>query len=125
MEASPDLTRQPETVRVLHSLERPGVTPVFGTTVPPSGLSGHLRQWAFRYPEDDLRHWTMLLLADRVNVGEGVVADLSQGRVPNVFAEMGLAMELRHNRATLLRRALVLSVLAGVGLWLLRRRRRR
>ncbi len=124
MEASHDLTRQPETVRVLHSSERPGGTPIFGTSVPPSGLSGYLREWAFRYPEDDLRHWTLLLMADRINVGEGVLADLARGRVPNVFAEMGLATEWRHNRPALVRRVLVLAAVAVAAVWLLRRRPR-
>ncbi len=124
MDASPDLTRQPDTVRVLHSLGRPGGTPVFGTSVPPSGLSGALREWAFRYPEGDLRHWSLLLMADRVNVGEGVLADLARGRVPDVFAEMGLATEWRYNRPALVRRVLVLAALAGAAVWLRRRRRR-
>lgn len=124
MDTSP-LTRQPETVRVFHSLERPGLTPVFGTTVPPSGLSGALRARAFGYGEGDLRHWLLLLLADRVNVVEGLAQDLAGGRLPNLVAEMGLATEWRYNRAGLLRRALWLSVLAGAGWWLLRQRRGR
>jgi hypothetical protein len=32
--------QQPADVEVLHSNERPRLTAVFGTTVPPSGLSG-------------------------------------------------------------------------------------
>ncbi len=123
MDDPANLTAQPETVKVLHSIERPGLTPVYGTSVPPSGLSGRLREAAFRYSEGDLRHWTLLLLADRVNVGEGLLSDLAQGRVPNVFAEMGLAMEWRYNRAGFVRKALVLGAVVGVGVWLLRHRR--
>ena len=63
-------------VLVLHSTERPGITPVFGTSVPPSGLSGVMRKRAFRRSENDLRHWMMLMLADRVNVVEGLLSDL-------------------------------------------------
>jgi hypothetical protein len=44
--------------------------PVFGTAVPPSGLSGGVRKAAFAYPDHFTRHWTMLLLADRVDLWE-------------------------------------------------------
>jgi hypothetical protein len=44
--------------------------PVFGTAVPPAGLSGLVRKAAFAYPDHFTRHWTMLLLADRVDVWE-------------------------------------------------------
>jgi hypothetical protein len=80
---------QESRVEVLHSTERPGITPVYGTTVPPSGISGAMRRLAFRYSENDLRHWLILLAADRVNVGEGLVSDLAHGHVPNIFREMG------------------------------------
>ena len=44
--------------------------PVYGTAQPPHGLSGRLREVAYRYPDHVMRHWTMLLLADRVDVWE-------------------------------------------------------
>lgn len=125
MNTPTDLPRQPQHVEVLHSIERAGITPVFGNTLPPSGLSGRLRELAFRYGEGDLRHWMLLLMADRINVGEGLLSDLAQGQVPNLFAEMGLATEWRYNRASFVRKLLVLSALAGVGVWLLRGRRHR
>src|SRR4051812_32462113 len=53
---------QPVTAEILHSTERPGITPVFGATLPPRGLSGVLRRLAFRSSENDLRHWLVLLL---------------------------------------------------------------
>jgi hypothetical protein len=62
--------QQPATVEVLHSIERPGITPVFGSSVPPRGLSGWLRRRAFRRSESDVRHWMTLLLADRIGVIE-------------------------------------------------------
>ena len=46
MEQTLEPARQHPTVRVLHSSERAGLTPVFGTSVPPSGLSGRLRSLA-------------------------------------------------------------------------------
>jgi len=67
--------QQAVTVEVLHSVEKPGITPVFGTSNPPRGLSGWMRRRAFRRSESDIRHWMMLLAADRVNVVEGLLAD--------------------------------------------------
>lgn len=61
---------QLQKVEILRSNERPGLTPVFGTSTPPSGLSGMLRRAAFKFSENDLRHWLILLFADRVNVGD-------------------------------------------------------
>lgn len=123
MDPSTPLTQQHSRVKVLHSIERPGLTPVYGTSVPPSGLSGRLRSLAYRFSEGDLRHWMLLMVADRVDVGEGLVSDLAQGHIPNVFAEMGLGMEWKHHRATFVRRMLALVAVAGLGAWLLLRRR--
>jgi hypothetical protein len=67
--------QQPVRVEIFHSTERPGLTPVFGTAVPPAGLSGALRRYAYRHSENDLRHWLMLLAADRVDVVEGMLSD--------------------------------------------------
>ena len=58
---------QPITVEVLKSTERPGISPVFGSTLPPRGLSGVVRRLAFRASENDLRRWLLLMLADRIN----------------------------------------------------------
>ena len=70
--------QQPVTVEVLHSVERPGITPVFGTSQPPHGVSGMMRRVAFRRSENDLRHWMLLLAADRVDVIEGMAQDLAK-----------------------------------------------
>lgn len=78
--------QQPATVEVLHSIERPNLTPVFGTSVPPSGLSGVIRRRAFRRSESDLRHWMLLLMADRVNVVEGVLQDVATSPKARNFA---------------------------------------
>jgi hypothetical protein len=117
--------QQPVTVKVFHSTERPGLTPVFGTTVPPSGLSGLIRSAAFRHSENDLRHWLMLLFADRVNVVEGILEDLAHGHVPNIFAEMGGPAEWRYNRAGFIRKAVIAGGVVGLVLYLHSRRRRR
>jgi hypothetical protein len=110
-------------VKIYHSVERPGITPVFGTSVPPSGLSGRMRDAAFKYSENDIRHWLILMGADRVNVMEGLLSDLAQGHVPNLWKEMGLAAEWRYNRAGFMRKALVISAAAGLAVYLMRKRR--
>lgn len=92
-----DLWPQQLKFREFHSNERPGMTSVFGTSVPPSGLSGLVRRLAFGYSESSFGHWIPLLLADRINVIEGIFDDLIHGHIPNVFAEMGLRAERKHN----------------------------
>jgi hypothetical protein len=114
---------QPLKMEVFHSVERPGVTPVFGTSAPPTGLSGRLRGAAYKLSENDIRHWLLLLLADRINVVEGVAGDLRQGHVPNIFAEMGIKSEWQHNRAGLVRKVAIASAVAGASYWLIKRRR--
>jgi hypothetical protein len=105
--------QQSITVEVLHSNERPDLTSVFGTSTPPSGASGALRRIAFRYSESSYGHWLPLMLADRVSVVEGVLDDLEQGHVPNIFAERGWKAEWKHERISLLRRILVRAVLVS------------
>jgi hypothetical protein len=105
--------QQPITVEVLHSIERPDVTAVFGTSTPPSGPSGAIRRLAFGYSESSYGHWLPLMLADRVSVVEGLVGDLRQDRVPNVFAERGWRAEWQHNRTELLRRIFLGAVVVS------------
>ena len=116
--------RQPETVKILHSNERPDMTPVFGTSVPPSGISGKIREIAFKFSENDMRHWMLLLFADRVNMVEGLGHDLSRGHIPNLFAEMGMKSEFKYNRAGAIRKVAMATAVAGIGLYLLTRKRR-
>jgi hypothetical protein len=114
--------RQPVTVEVLHSNERPDLTAVFGTSTPPSGLSGAIRRLAFGYSESSYGHWLPLMLADRIGVAEGVLEDLRDGRVPNVFAERGWKAEWKHDRSGLIRRMLAGIALASAAAHLGRRR---
>ncbi len=64
--------QQPVTVEVLHSNEYPNLPAVFCTSVPPSGRSGKIRRYAFQFSESSYGHWLPLLLADRINVVEGI-----------------------------------------------------
>lgn len=85
-------------VEILKSIERPVITRVFGTSTPPSGISGMLRRYAFKFSEGSSGHWLTLILADRVNVIEGLVDDLKHGHVPNIFVERGWKAEWKYNR---------------------------
>ena len=118
------LPQQPEHVEVLVSTERPGITPIFGTVQPPKGLSGMMRRAAFRWSENDIRHWLLLLAADRVNVVEGIGEDLAKGKVPNVFAEMGIKSEWQHNPGGLIKKAAIAGAVVGTAIYLMRRRER-
>ncbi|MGF7214048.1 hypothetical protein GGR92_000188 [Spirosoma lacussanchae] len=100
--------QQPEDIEVLRSIERPNVSAVFGTSVPPQGLSGQIRRFAFRYSESSYGHWLPLLVADRVNVVEGILDDLKRGHVPNIFAEKGMKADWKYNQ-----KALVQTVVVG------------
>jgi hypothetical protein len=116
--------QQPQTVEILMSNERPAITRVFGTSVPPSGLSGMIRRYAFRHSEDRYRHWIPLILADRINVVEGLIEDLKGGYVPNTFAERGLKMEVKHNPLGLAKKTAVNTAVVYVVYQLLTRKRK-
>jgi hypothetical protein len=98
--------QQPQKMEVLLSIERPGITRVFGTSVPPKGLSGSLRRYAYKYSEATTAHWMTLILADRVNSVEGIIDDLKKGTIPNIFKERGWSAELKYNRKGFMKTAL-------------------
>jgi hypothetical protein len=103
--------QQPITVEILQSIERPGLSRVFGTSTPPQGLSGAIRRYAFRYSESTYAHWVPLVMADRIGVVEGIIDDLKLGIVPNIFAEKGWNAEWKYNR-----KGLIKNVAAGLAL---------
>lgn len=115
--------QQKTRMKIYHSTERPGITPVFGTSVPPSGISGKIRDYAYTFSENDIRHWMLLLFADRINVLEGIGQDIRSGHIPNLFAEMGMKAEIRHNPMGMAQKALIASAAVGLGYFLMRRRR--
>jgi hypothetical protein len=111
---------QPHSVEVLQSIERPYMTATFGTSSPPSGLSGMIRRFAFRFSESTYAHWFPLVIADRVNVIEGIIDDLKMGIVPNLFAEKGWKAEWKYNKKGLVTKiaiaagtTILLSLLRG------------
>jgi hypothetical protein len=103
---------QSSDVEILQSIEHKQRPAVFGTSTPPSGLSGIIRRGAFKYSESHWAHWLMLMGADRVNMVEGIVQDLARARIPNIPAEMGMRSEWKHNRKGLVTK---LAVTAAVG----------
>jgi len=118
----PDL--QTPALKILHSNERPNLTAVFGTSVPRRGLSGALRKFAFKFSEGSSGHWLTLILADRVNVVEGIIDDLRHGYIPNIFAERGWKAEWKYNRQGAIRKIVVSAGVASVLItyWVYRRR---
>jgi len=113
-------SQQPVDVEILHSNERPHVTATFGTSTPPSGLSGTIRRFAFKYSESSYGHWLPLMLADRVGVVEGILDDLTHGHVPNIFGELGGNAVWKHNRKTFVTRVLIGTVVASAAVAYLR-----
>ncbi|KGE12565.1 hypothetical protein [Sphingobacterium deserti] len=100
---------------VQRSNERPKLPAVFGDTLPPAGLSGQLRRYAFHYSESKYRHWLPLLLADRVNEVEGIVADIKSGVFPNIWKERGFDAHWKYDRQKLIKNlATVAAVSIGV-----------
>ena len=112
---------QPQRVEKLVSKERPGITPIFGTAQPPRGVSGMLRRIAFKFTENDIRHWLILLGADRVNVVEGIVEDLAHGHVPNSLGEMGIKAEWQHNKAGLVQKVAIAGAVGAAAYYLCKR----
>jgi hypothetical protein len=110
---------QSPAVEVLHSTERPGLSAVFGTSVPPSGLSGALRRIAFRKSEGKWSHWLLLMAADRLNVIEGLLYDLARGRLPNLVVERGFRADWRYSRPFFFKRVAGWGIVAmcAAALW--------
>ena len=105
--------QQPVNVEVLHSNERPNITRVFGTAVPPSGLSGMMRRFAFKFSENEWTHWLALIAADRVNAVEGIIADLAHGHIPNLYKEYGWGAEWKHNRKGAITKVIAVAAIAS------------
>jgi len=93
---TPDRMEDPGTIQKRAGLEQ--LTPVFGTAVPPRGLSGMMRKAAYRVPEHFTSHWLMLLAADRVDVLEDRLKFLLPFAVP--LAAAGLYFGVRAQRRT-------------------------
>ena len=108
-------TQQPVDVEILKSVERPNITAVFGTSSPPSGLSGMIRRQAYKKSESSYGRWLPLALADRIGVYEGILDDIKHGIFPNTFSERGWQAEWKYNRkGFLIKSAATVGVVAGI-----------
>jgi hypothetical protein len=90
--------RQPEKWPRERSIEHKFLTPVFGTSCPPKGLSGVLRKFAYRkYSEGRAAHWLILLAADRVDAWESHLRSFATLHPDNPITETGVLSEFsRH-----------------------------
>jgi hypothetical protein len=89
--------RQPENWPRERSMEHGMLTPVFGTSCPPKGLSGRIRRLAYaRYSEARAAHWLLLLGADRVDTLESTLGSFLSRQPDNLLAETGVRSELTH-----------------------------
>lgn len=116
--------QQQQNVEILQSIERPNITRVFGTSTPPAGLSGAIRRFAFKFSEAKGTHWMTLVLADRVDVVQGIIQDIKNGHIPNLVAELGWAAEWKYNRKKFITRMLVkVAVVTLVTAYLMRKKK--
>lgn len=79
------------------SIEHQFLTPVFGTSCPPKGLSGAMRKFAFRYSEGRAAHWLILLAADRVDALESHLVSFATLHPDNPITQTGIRSELSHH----------------------------
>ena len=80
------------------SIEHEFLTPVFGTSTPPRGLSGVLRKYAYAtYSEGRAAHWLILLGADRVDAIESHLRSFATLRPDNPITETGVLSEISHH----------------------------
>ena len=90
--------RQPEEWPRERSIEHKFLTPVFGTSCPPRGLSGRIRRFAYgKYSEGRAAHWLLLLAADRVDVVESRLRSVATGHPDNPLTETGVLSEFSHH----------------------------
>ena len=80
------------------SIEHKFLTPVFGTSCPPRGLSGAVRKYAYRrFSEGRAAHWLLLIAADRIDVAESRALAVLHLHPDSVLTETGIRAELTHH----------------------------
>jgi hypothetical protein len=88
--------QQPEKWPRERSIEHLRLTPVFGTSCPPKGMSGVIRKYAYRsFSEARAAHWLLLIAADRVDAVGAHVTSLFTGRPDNPVTETGVLSEFK------------------------------
>ena len=93
---------QPEKWPRERSIEHKFLTPVFGTSCPPKGVSGMMRKYAYRrFSEGRAAHWLILMVADRVDSLGSHLQSLLTLRPDNPITETGVLSEFtRHGIAS-------------------------
>jgi hypothetical protein len=90
--------QQPERWPRERSIEHARLTPVFGTSVPPKGLSGVIRKFSYaRYSEGRAAHWLLLVLADRVDAWESHLRSFATLRPDNPITQTGVRSEFTYH----------------------------
>ena len=90
--------RQPERWPRERSVEHKFLTPVFGTSCPPKGVSGLMRKYAYKnYSEARAAHWLILLAADRVDSLASSLQSSLTLRPDNPVTETGVLSEFSHH----------------------------
>lgn len=108
----PNFDQQVPPHTIFKSTEHAELTPVFGTSCPPRGLSGLIRSQAYKLSEGQITHWLMLMTADRIDVVEGLLEDLSHFRIPNIPKEMGWKADFKYNKRGVAKAALIVGSVA-------------
>ena len=90
--------QQPERWPRERSIEHLRLTPVFGTSCPPKGVSGAIRKLAYRrYSEARAAHWLLLVAADRVDATGAHLRSLATTRPDNPITQTGIRTEVTHH----------------------------
>ncbi len=90
--------RQPEKWPRERSIEHRFLTPVFGTSCPPRGVSGMMRRYAYRrFSEARAAHWLILMAADRVDSLGSHLRSFMTLRPDNLLTETGVLSEFSHH----------------------------
>ena len=93
--------RQPEKWPRERSIEHAFLTPVFGTSCPPRGVSGAIRRWSYaKYSEGRAAHWLLLLAADRVDTF-GQAVDVPTGQAALLSTGLLTLLAVRGERTYL------------------------
>jgi hypothetical protein len=89
--------RQAEAWPRERSIEHELLTPVFGTSCPPKGLSGRIRRYSYaRFSEGRAAHWLLLLGADRVDAAESHLGSFVTMHPDNPITQTGVLSELTY-----------------------------
>lgn len=89
--------RQPERWPRERSNEHEFLTPVFGTSCPPKGVSGAMRKSAYKFSEARAAHWLILMAADRVDALGSHFRSMLTLRPDNPITETGVRSEFSHH----------------------------